>query len=162
MARQRALWDRLVALDREHEQRLLDLAGKDVPAIAELAARIQDMSAQFDALVADRRVSMSRKMVSIQKAADFLGVSPQTLRRWEGEGTLLPDERTAGGRRRDDRARLRPDQFHAPETARRTISYARVSSHDQKDDLERQKQVRELYCAGRAGCSRGSPILVPA
>lgn len=55
MARQRALWDRLVALDREHEQRLLDLAGKDVPAITKLMARIQDMSAQFDALVADRR-----------------------------------------------------------------------------------------------------------
>jgi predicted site-specific integrase-resolvase len=28
-----------------------------------------------------------------------------------------------------------------------TIAYARVSSHDQKDDLERQKQVMELYCA---------------
>jgi predicted site-specific integrase-resolvase len=31
--------------------------------------------------------------------------------------------------------------------SRRTIAYARVSSHDQKDDLERQKQVLELYCA---------------
>ena len=30
---------------------------------------------------------------------------------------------------------------------RNTIAYARVSSHDQKDDLERQKQVLELYCA---------------
>jgi predicted site-specific integrase-resolvase len=30
---------------------------------------------------------------------------------------------------------------------RRTIAYARVSSHDQKSDLERQKQVLELYCA---------------
>ncbi len=30
---------------------------------------------------------------------------------------------------------------------RRTIAYARVSSHDQKGDLERQKQVLELYCA---------------
>jgi predicted site-specific integrase-resolvase len=27
------------------------------------------------------------------------------------------------------------------------VAYARVSSHDQKDDLERQKQVLELYCA---------------
>ncbi len=31
--------------------------------------------------------------------------------------------------------------------SRRTVAYARVSSHDQKDDLERQKQVLELYCA---------------
>ncbi len=30
---------------------------------------------------------------------------------------------------------------------RKTIAYARVSSPDQKDDLERQKQVLELYCA---------------
>ena len=29
----------------------------------------------------------------------------------------------------------------------RSIAYARVASHDQKDDLERQKQVLEMYCA---------------
>ena len=90
---------------------------------------------------------MSRKMVSIHEAAEFLGVSPQTLRRWEREGKLLPDERTAGGRRRYDLARLRPEQFRAGDAPRRTIAYARVSSHDQKDDLERQKQVLERYCA---------------
>lgn len=90
---------------------------------------------------------MSRKLVSIREAADFLGVAAQTLRRWEREGKLIPDERTAGGRRRYDLARLRPECFHAPESARRTIAYARVSSHDQKADLERQKQVLELYCA---------------
>ena len=27
------------------------------------------------------------------------------------------------------------------------MAYARVSSHDQKEDLERQKQVLELYCS---------------
>lgn len=37
--------------------------------------------------------------------------------------------------------------FYASDTARKTIAYARVSSHDQKNDLERQKQVLELYCA---------------
>ena len=74
-------------------------------------------------------------MVSIHEAAEFLGVSAQTLRRWERTGKLAADERTPGGRRRCDLARLRPEQFHAPEAARRTIAYARVSSHDQKDDL---------------------------
>ncbi|MBK9186895.1 MAG: recombinase family protein [Moraxellaceae bacterium] len=29
---------------------------------------------------------------------------------------------------------------------RKTIAYARVSSHDQKDDLERQAQRLEQYC----------------
>ncbi|MCE5394388.1 MAG: IS607 family transposase [Acidithiobacillus sp.] len=90
---------------------------------------------------------MSRKMVSIREAAEFLGVAVQTLRRWEREGRLVPAERTPGGRRRYDLAKLRPEQFHFQKPERRTIAYARVSSHDQKDDLERQKQVLELYCA---------------
>ncbi|WP_201739363.1 MerR family DNA-binding transcriptional regulator [Tepidimonas charontis] len=37
---------------------------------------------------------MSRKLVPIHEAAEALGVSAQTLRRWEREGRLLPDERT--------------------------------------------------------------------
>jgi len=28
-----------------------------------------------------------------------------------------------------------------------TLGYARVSSHDQKSDLERQKEIIELFCA---------------
>ena len=52
---------------------------------------------------------MSRKLVPIQDAADALGVTAQTLRRWEREGRLIPDERTAGGRRRYDLARLKPE-----------------------------------------------------
>ena len=91
---------------------------------------------------------MLRKLVPIQEAAQALGVSTQTLRRWEREGKLIADERTAGGRRRYDLARLQPVRFRAiDQDARRTVAYARVSSHDQKDDLERQKQVLELYCA---------------
>lgn len=91
---------------------------------------------------------MSRKLVPIHEAAEALGVSAQTLRRWEREGRLLPDERTAGGRRRYDLVRLKPEMFRSPaEASRKTVAYARVSSHDQKDDLERQKQVLELYCA---------------
>jgi predicted site-specific integrase-resolvase len=91
---------------------------------------------------------MLKKLVPIREAAEALGVSAQTLRRWEREGRLLPDERTAGGRRRYDLARLKPEMFRAQaDAARKTVAYARVSSHDQKDDLERQKQVLEIYCA---------------
>ena len=90
---------------------------------------------------------MNRKLVGIREAAEFLGVTPSTLRRWEHEGTLMPDERTPGGYRRYDLARIRPEQFHRHAALRKTIAYARVSSDDQKDDLERQKQVLELYCA---------------
>lgn len=89
---------------------------------------------------------MSR-YVSIGEASKALGVSISTLRRWEASGTLVA-EHTAGGHRRYDLAKLKPELFRAEtESARRTVAYARVSSHDQRNDLERQKQVLELYCA---------------
>ena len=88
-----------------------------------------------------------KRLASIGEAANALGVSITTLRRWEASGRLVP-EHTAGGHRRYDLAKLRPEMFRAEEDAgRRTVAYARVSSHDQKEDLERQKQVLELYCA---------------
>jgi putative resolvase len=87
------------------------------------------------------------RFVSIGEAAEVLGVSITTLRRWEAEGRLVA-EHTPGGHRRYDLAKLRPERFRsAQDAARKTIAYARVSSDDQKDDLERQKRVLELYCA---------------
>ncbi|MDA8193858.1 MAG: IS607 family transposase [Thermaerobacter sp.] len=88
-----------------------------------------------------------RKMATIAETATFLGVSKSTLRRWEREGRLLPDERTAGGQRRYDLAKLRPNAFHAGPGGRTTIAYARVSSPDQKADLERQGQVLTMFCS---------------
>jgi len=87
------------------------------------------------------------RLIGIGEAAQALGVSITTLRRWEATGKLSAIH-TAGGHRRYDLAKLKPEMFHAAAQAERsTIAYARVSSHDQKDDLERQKQVLELYCA---------------
>ncbi|MFC0709293.1 IS607 family transposase, partial [Azorhizophilus paspali] len=87
------------------------------------------------------------RLVSIGEAAKALGVSITTLRRWEASGKLVA-EHTAGSHRRYDLAKLKPELFRSEaEACRRTVAYARVSSHDQKDDLERQKQVLELYCA---------------
>jgi len=86
------------------------------------------------------------RILTISEAADVLGVSITTLRRWEADGKLAALH-TAGGHRRYDLAKLKPELFHGAPSERKTIAYARVSSHDQKDDLERQKQVLELYCA---------------
>lgn len=86
------------------------------------------------------------RYLAIGEAAKTLGVSITTLRRWELEGKLIPD-RTAGRQRRYDLAKLKLEMYHATPPDRKTIAYARVSSHDQKDDLERQKQVLEMYCA---------------
>jgi putative resolvase len=87
------------------------------------------------------------RLVGISEAAEALGVSITTLRRWEADGKLEASH-TAGGHRRYDLTKLRPELYRAADAAtRKTIAYARVSSHDQKADLERQKQVLELYCA---------------
>jgi len=88
------------------------------------------------------------KLLPIGAAAQALGVSTSTLRRWEASGRLTP-ARTEGGQRRYDLAALLPERFHGVLTPRRTIAYARVSSHDQRPDLERQQQVLELYCASQ-------------
>jgi len=85
--------------------------------------------------------------VSIGKAAKELGVSPETLRRWEAEGTIRV-ERTPGGHRRYDLASLRGWSRKEPEPSDRiTLAYARVSSHDQQADLERQVELLETFCA---------------
>lgn len=87
------------------------------------------------------------RLVGIGEAAKALGVAITTLRRWDRSGKIL-SEHTPGGHRRYNLAKLRPEQTRAEsKDTRKTIAYARVSSHDQKDDLERQKQVLELYCA---------------
>lgn len=91
-----------------------------------------------------------QKLVSISVAAKALGVTPLTLRRWDENGKLKPDFVTDGGRRRYDLTRLQP-QLHRQSISesRKTIAYARVSSHDQKSDLVRQAQVLEAYCAAQ-------------
>jgi putative resolvase len=88
------------------------------------------------------------RYVSIGEAAKALGVSIMTMRRWDASGKITA-ERSAGGQRRYDLMKLRPESFRTPVVERKTIAYARVSSHDQKTDLERQKQVLELYCAAQ-------------
>ena len=87
------------------------------------------------------------KLLTISEASELLGVAKSTLRRWEEEGKLIPDIRTKGGQRRYKLSSLRPEMKHKNSYNRKTIAYARVSSYDQKDDLERQKQLLEMYCA---------------
>ena len=82
--------------------------------------------------------------MNIGEAAERLGISPTTLRRWEQSGKLIP-ERTQGNQRRYRLSQIEP-ATHLLKQDRKTLAYARVSSHDQKADLDRQKQVLELYC----------------
>lgn len=84
--------------------------------------------------------------VNISKAAKELGVHQETLRRWENAGKIHV-ERTPRGHRRYDLSKLKGIVSHIVPTVRSTICYARVSSYDQKNDLDRQVAVLEAYCA---------------
>ena len=73
------------------------------------------------------------KLYRIGPAAQLLGVSASTLRRWERMGKMT-SHRTEGGHRL-----YRLSQFNISKTkhtvrSRNTIAYGRVSSHDQKAD----------------------------
>ena len=84
--------------------------------------------------------------VSIGKAAKILGVSRDTLRRWEKAGKITSN-RTPRGHRRYEINSLTGAQPFTPLSEKPTVCYARVSGHDQKDDLLRQVHLLETYCA---------------
>lgn len=88
------------------------------------------------------------KLIAIGQASRLLGVTIQTLRNWDKQGLLKPDEITKGGSRRYKLESLKNinKNIKFSVDGLKTIAYARVSSHDQKDDLIRQVQVLELYC----------------
>jgi predicted site-specific integrase-resolvase len=88
------------------------------------------------------------KFVSISVAAAALGVSTSTLRRWAATVRLTP-ARTESEQRRYDLAVLCPRFAHDVDVPREALAYARVSSQDQRADLERQRQVPELYCTSQ-------------
>ncbi|MBE9187986.1 IS607 family transposase [Microcoleus sp. LEGE 07076] len=79
------------------------------------------------------------RLISIGELAELKAVSVDTIRRWEKEGKL-ESVRTDGGHRR-----YRLSDF-VEQKIGKTIAYARVSSHDQKADLDRQDAVLSGYC----------------
>ncbi len=83
--------------------------------------------------------------VNIGTAAKHFGVSQETLRRWEKSGKILV-ERTLKGHRRFDLSRSSMTSHKNSDSKKLTLGYARVSSHDQKEDLVRQAQVLESFC----------------
>ena len=90
--------------------------------------------------------------LAIGEAASLLGVSIPTLRRWERAGYLVPGFRTPGGHRRyryEQIAQL-ADGESAPIRRTKIVGYARVSSADQKPDLERQCQEVAAACRQRS------------
>ena len=85
---------------------------------------------------------MSR-FIKIGEAAKLLGVSVQTLRRWEETGYLVPQRKSQGQTRYYDLDQLIGNKRIESNL---TVAYARVSSHDQKEDLKRQAEALAVYC----------------
>jgi putative resolvase len=79
-------------------------------------------------------------VVKIGKPAELLGVSVQTLRKWEDSGELVPDRRSEGGVRYCGMGKI----LGLGSEDMPIIGYASVSSHDQKNDLVRQQQLLEV------------------
>ena len=88
---------------------------------------------------------MEKRLVKIGEASELLGVAVSTLRKWEQTGELIPARKTKGGTRYYDVNELMGlGDADAP-----TVCYARVSSHDQKADLDRQQMMLETYCSAK-------------
>lgn len=79
------------------------------------------------------------RLISIGELSELKAVSVDTIRRWEREGKIS-SVRTDGGHRR-----YRLSDF-VEQKSGKTIAYARVSSHDQKGDLDRQDAALSGYC----------------
>ena len=83
-------------------------------------------------------------LIAIGKVADSFGVTTQTIRNW-CEEKRFKVLRTKGGHRRFLSEEINED-LGLENEEKETIIYSRVSSHDQKEDLQRQSRELEEYC----------------
>lgn len=87
------------------------------------------------------------KYYSIGEFANKIGKTVQTLRNWDKNGSLKPHHITEGGTRYYSQEQL--NHFLGIQSKikrnKKTIGYCRVSSHKQKDDLERQIEHVKTY-----------------
>ena len=93
---------------------------------------------------------MNNNLLNIKEASEYLKVCQDTLRKWDRRGKLT-SIKTVGGHRRYQKEKL--DEFIGivgnDEVSDVVATYARVSSHEQKQkgDLDRQSQRISEYCA---------------
>lgn len=80
----------------------------------------------------------------INEFAKRIGKSASTLRRWDAEGRLVA-KRTPTGPRYYDESDVRKI-FGIKDIERKIVVYCRVSSHNQKDDLQSQITAMEQFC----------------
>jgi predicted site-specific integrase-resolvase len=80
------------------------------------------------------------KYYTSREASRILGVHPDSLRKWADNGEINCIKTKSGQRRYD------VDSYIGKSTTSTTICYCRVSSHKQRDDLDRQVEfLRNQY-----------------
>ena len=91
----------------------------------------------------------SERLLRPNEVCQRLGISYSTLSRWVREGRIKA-VRTAGGKFRVPESEVRRTAEGLPISREvRAIVYARVSSADQKSDLERQVEYLTQYCSSK-------------
>jgi excisionase family DNA binding protein len=96
---------------------------------------------------------MPERLLRVREVCERLGIHPNTLRNWDKQGKVRV-VRTFGGRRRIPESEVeRLMGFVKPGVSKKAVIYVRVSSHDQKQkgDLEKQKQSLLDYAKSK-GC----------
>ena len=78
----------------------------------------------------------------MKEASKLLGVTVRTIQRWDKEGKIRC-VRTVGGKRRVPESEIK--RILGIHEERKIIGYARVLSHTQKDNLERQIELIKSY-----------------
>jgi excisionase family DNA binding protein len=91
----------------------------------------------------------SERLLRPGEVCQRLGISYSTLSRWVREGRIRV-VRTAGGKYRVPESEVRRIAEGLPiSKVVRAVIYTRVSSSDQKSDLERQVQYLTQYCSSK-------------
>ncbi len=86
--------------------------------------------------------------VSIGKAAKEAGVTVTTLREWDKAGKVV-SERTPGGHRRYEIESVLSYANRNKKCEKITAIYTRISNTVDQSELEKQKEILQLYCASK-------------
>lgn len=88
---------------------------------------------------------MNDRLYNPKELSTLLGVTTQTLKEWENEGKIEAIK-TPGGHRRYIHKIIKAKNLESDQSTNRKYIYARVSSHKQKEDLQRQvAMLQEKY-----------------
>ena len=94
-------------------------------------------------------IAMNTSNITNYKPKDFaelLGVSVKTLQRWDREGTLKANRTPTDRRYYTYNQYLQFKGINTENDTRQVVIYARVSTRDQKDDLQDQVSFLRQFC----------------